>query len=249
MPDNILASRPIYFTGCDNRSGDKLFLYGEFPESIKLDQLRTVYTFDTLPYVDRYPVNVNQYQSFRDPCLVDGLKAVFYKDRASFYGWWPNVPTYVQPASGDGATKTFTFTLPGTPIVRTTFVCSVPDSTGYQLICADNGATQQLTGDLLLVTRDNLGDLIPPFPPLVPLSPSPLPDPPYNNIVGQINYVTGQVNITWPTAPAANEILRVNYFQGSFGRPVAVQYWNNEIVVRPVPKYTHKITLEAYMHS
>jgi hypothetical protein len=65
--------------------------------------------------------------------------------------------------------------------------------------------------------------------------------------VGQINYVTGQVNITWPTAPAANQLLQVQYFQASVARPQSLLYWNNEIVIRPIPMLTHKITMEAYM--
>lgn len=227
------------------------FYTANIPESIKLDQLRTVYTIYTLPYVDRYPVDVNQYQSFREPVLIDGgIRMTFYKDRSQFYGWWPNVPTYIQPASGDGTTQIFNFyvpTSPQAPVGRTTFVCSVPDTTGNQLICADDGGNQQLVGNLLLVIRNSVGDLVPPFPPLSPLALNPLPDPPYNNIVGQINYVTGQVNITWPTAPAANQLLQVQYFQASVARPQSLLYWNNEIVIRPIPMLTHKITMEAYM--
>lgn len=224
------------------------FYTANIPESIKMDQLRTVYTFYTLPYVDRYPVNTNQYQSFRDPCFIDGLRAKFYKDRGLFYAYWPNVPTYVQPAFGDGTTRgPFNFTLGATPIARTTFMASCPDTTGFQLICSDDGGGQQLTGNLLQVITNSTGDNTPPFPALSPLPPNPLPNPPYTNIAGQINYVTGNVSITWPTAPAAGQAIRCNFFAASKGRPIAVLYWNNEIVIRPIPKFSHRITIEAYM--
>lgn len=126
-------------------------------------------------------------------------------------------------------------------------MASCPDITGFQLICADDGGGQNLQGNLLQVFRNSTGDMTPPFPALSPLPATPLPNPPYNNIVGQVNYATGQVSITWPTAPAANEPIRVNFFAPSFGRPVSVLYWNNEIVIRPVPKYSHKIEIETYM--
>lgn len=235
LPDSVLDQEINYFYTAN------------IPESIKMDQLRTVYVFYTLPNVDRYPVDTNLYQSFREPVHVDGLNAVFYKDRGQFYGWWPNVRTYQQPAIGDGTTTMFSFNTNATPVVRTTFMASVPDTTGYQLICADDGGRQDEVGNLLLVTRNSVGNMVPPFPPLSPLPPTPLPNPPYNNIVGQINYATGQVTITWPTPPAAGQPIRINFFAPSFGRPNSVLYWNNEIVVRPVPKYSHKISLEAYM--
>jgi hypothetical protein len=213
-----------------------------------MDQLRSVYVFYTLPYVDRYPIDSNQYQSFRDPVFVDGIRATYFKDRGAFYACWPNVRTYLQPAIGDGVTTSFSFSVAATPIVRTTFMASVPDTTGFQLICADDGGGQSVQGNLLQVFRDSVGNMTPPFPPTSPLPDSPLPVPPYSNQVGTVNYATGAVSIQWPpaTPPAAGEPIRVNFFAPSFGRPSAVLYWNNEIIIRPVPKFSHKITLEAY---
>ena len=166
LPDAVLGQEINYFYTAN------------IPESIKLDQLRTVYIVYTLPYVDRYPVDVNQYQSFRAPVTCDGIQMTYYKDRAQFYGWWPNVRTYLQPAYGDGTTTSFTFTLPAASnatIGRTTFMASCPDTTGYQLICADDGGSQTATGNLLQVIRNSIGDLTPPFPPQTPLPPTPLP--------------------------------------------------------------------------
>ena len=150
------------------------FYTANVPESIKMDQLRTVYVIYTIPYVDRYPVNVNQYQSFRDPVLVDGVRARYYKDRGLFYAYWPQVRTYVQPAQGDGTTKAFSFTLGGIPIVRTTFMISAPDATGYQMIAGDDGGRQSNQGNLLSVTRNNTGDMVPGFPATSPLPNTPL---------------------------------------------------------------------------
>ena len=222
------------------------FYTANIPESIKLDQLKCVYTFYTIPYVDRYPIDVNQYQSFREPVFIDGLRAAYYKDRLQFYAWWPNVRTYLQPAFGDGVTTSFNFTLRSVPIVATTFMASATDVTGFQLICADEGGTQTATSPLLQIFRNNLGNITPPFPTTSPLPPNPLPNPPYNNVVGSINYQTGQVSITWPTAPAANQPIYVNFYAPTTGRPNSLLYWNNEIVIRPVPRLSHQITLEAY---
>lgn len=222
------------------------FYSANIPESIKMDQLRTVYTFYTIPYCDRYPVDTNTYQSFRDPVYIDGLRAVYYKDRGLFYAYWPNVRTYLNPALGDGTSTLFTFSVAATPIVRNTFMCSSVDVNGAPLICADSAQGQTVQGNLLQIFTDSVGDQIPTFPPTSPLPPNPLPDPPYSNQVGIVNYQTGAVTIQWPTPPAAGQQIKVNFFAPSFGRPIAVLYWNNEIIVRPVPKFSHRIELEAY---
>jgi hypothetical protein len=67
----------------------------DFPYAIKLDQMRSVYTFYTRPYIDRYPLDVNYNQGVRSPVYVDGIAASFYKDRSEFFNrMWPRFPTY-----------------------------------------------------------------------------------------------------------------------------------------------------------
>ena len=50
-----------------------IFYSSDFPYSIKLDQMRSVYTFYTRPYIDRYPLDVNYNQGVRAPLYVDGI--------------------------------------------------------------------------------------------------------------------------------------------------------------------------------
>src|SRR5882724_2387320 len=83
------------------------FYNQDFPYAIKIDQQRTVYTFFTEPYRDRYPIDVNYFQGVRAPLYVEGILGTFYKDRQQFYNVWPRFPSKFQPISGDGITKTF----------------------------------------------------------------------------------------------------------------------------------------------
>ncbi len=234
LPDQVIDQEMNYFYTAN------------IPESIKLDQLRTVYVLYTIPFCDRYPIDTNQFQSFREPLLIDGIGSRYYKDRALFYSYWPNVRTYLQPGMGDGVTTNFTFTLAGTPICRTTFTISCPDNTGFQLIAADSPQGLTTQGTLLQIRTDNTGLQTPPTPPTSPIPPNPLPTPPYTNQIGTINYQTGQVNINFPTPPAAGQAIQVQFYAATNGRPAAALYWNNEIILRPIPKFTHKIELEAY---
>lgn len=90
-----------------------LFYESDFPYAIKIDQVRSVYKFLTIPNVDRYPVDVNTCQGFRAPIYFEGIQGNFFKNRDQLYNLYPRYPTQFQPISGDGVTKSFTFQLFG----------------------------------------------------------------------------------------------------------------------------------------
>src|SRR5271170_5080482 len=84
--------------------------FNDFPYAIKLDQMRSVYTFFTEPNRDRYPLDVNYNQGVRAPMYVEGILGSFFKDRTQFFNLWPRWPTIFHPISGDGITTAFSFT-------------------------------------------------------------------------------------------------------------------------------------------
>lgn len=69
------------------------FYSQDFPYAIKIDQMRSVYTFFTRPYIDRYPLDVNYNQGVRAPVYVDGIQGSLFKDRQQFFNMWPRWPT------------------------------------------------------------------------------------------------------------------------------------------------------------
>ncbi len=71
----------------------------DFPYGVKMDQMRSVYTFFTEPYRDRYPLDVNYNQGIRSPVYVEGIQGSFYKDRQQFFNIWPRFPTKFQEGS------------------------------------------------------------------------------------------------------------------------------------------------------
>lgn len=73
-----------------------IFYSADFPYAIKLDQMRDVYSFFTVPYQDRYPLDVNYNQGVRDPVYIDGIQGYFCKDRRQFFNTWPKWPTKFQ---------------------------------------------------------------------------------------------------------------------------------------------------------
>ena len=74
------------------------FVNQNLPNILKVDQMRSVYTFYTSPYIDRYPVDVNYNRGLRAPMYVDGIEGSFFKDRQQFFLMWPQWPTKFQQA-------------------------------------------------------------------------------------------------------------------------------------------------------
>lgn len=222
------------------------FYNQNFPNSIKTDQQRSVYTFYTAPYIDRYPINVNYYQSFRQPMYVDGIQGSFFKERQQFFMMWPRWPTLFQPIAGDGITQVFNFSVGAVPFLSQQVTLGGTDTTGTAIRVSDDG-----NGNLLYDLPNPITS-VPPALTNVPgmknintMNPGDL----VQTIIGTVNYVTGAFSINFAlvgVTPIAGQTLNVHVSQYTTGRPYSLLVWNNEITIRPVPKLTHKIEIEAY---
>lgn len=245
----------------------------DFPYAIKLDQMRSVYTFYTSPYVSIYPLNINYNQGIRAPVQCDGINMSFFKDRQQFYNMWPKFPTLSYPITGDGSLQAFTFTCQTVPFLPREVTLGGTDTNGNPIRVSDDGK-----GNLLLQVPN---PVIPvpaaPTPPYVigqiptgynlntqvsrVLSPGMVNnnvnnsgDNIYQPIIGTVDYVTGDFDIdfasasgTYDVIPAKGEQMNLFVSQSTSGRPLSLLFWNNEFQIRPVPKLVHKIEVEAYL--
>lgn len=240
----------------------------DFAYAVKIDQMRSVYTFFTEPYRDRYPLDVNFNQGVRAPVYIEGILGAFYKDRQSFYNVWPRFPTKFQPIFGDGLTTAFSFTIPG-PFLSKEVVLGGVDSSGNPISVNDdgNGNLQlQVPNPVVSVPVQYVPSPTNPLPTAIPgmknlntLNPGlnnvntqtlidPLvPGVYYPGGIGTVNYVTGQFNITFPVAPANGSTMTLWVSQYQHGRPYSLLFWNNEFTIRPIPKNIHKIEVETYL--
>jgi len=362
------------------------FYSQDFPYAIKLDQTRSVYKFLTIPNVDRYPVDPNYQQGFRDPVYLGGIRGNFFKNRDQLFNLYPRFPTLFLPASGDGTTKQFSFNLyngaqnpyPATNfgILSTQLIIGGMDTNGNPIRIIDDGGavttsygigSNTTTGKLLYLQQDTVGNnvyldttkgtqiiaaaqtesnpdnsaiyqtdllnftrgtfpnaaIVPgtlkfyldfglgnetlyqddgygavtliygPFtissgmidyrtsiitlnftsipgagvpaqadfnywqtvtnsalkPAIPPLSPLPSPSPPITptaQYVGTVDYVTTQITLTLPVAPAAGSQLSVWAATYVPGRPYNLLFWNNELTIRPVPDKVYLVEIETY---
>ncbi len=221
------------------------FYTSDFPYAIKLDQMRSVYTFYTRPNIDRYPLDVNYNQGVRAPIYVDGILGCFFKDRDQFFNIWPRWPTQFTPITGDGVTATFSFSVPG-PFLPLMVTLGGVAVAGNAISVADDG-------------NGNLQLQVPNPQVSVPAQANPAPGMKNLNTanpgqdvvttIGTVDYVNGNFALTFPAgsipASGAQMTLRVSQYQT--GRPYSMLFWNNEFTIRPVPKFIHKIEVETYL--
>lgn len=240
--------------------------FNDFPYAIKIDQMRSVYTFYTEPYKDRYPLDVNYNQGIRAPFYVDGILGTFFKDRNQFYNLWPQWPTLFRPISGNGVTTSFAFNIPA-PFLSKSVTLGGIDVSGNAITVSDDGM-----GNLHLQVPNPV-TTVPPYtdvytslnaPTPVQIG-SPIPGmhnqntlnpglyrtntqtTPFTNAIGSVDYVSGDFVINFPVAPASGTQITLWVSQYQTGRPYCLLFWNNELTIRPVPKLTHKLEIETYL--
>lgn len=224
------------------------FYMNDFAYGIKIDQMRSVYTFYTRPYIDRYPLDVNYNQGVRSPCYVDGIGGVFLKDRKQFYNIWPKFPTRFQPASGDGLTVIFNFTIPG-PFLSGEVTLGTVATSGAAITISDDGNGNlyyRTPNAQVSVPLDNTNPGVPGMHNENTGNPGLI----NSRLVGTVNYVTGvfAINLTpIGLVPAAGSQFTLWVSQYQTGRPYSLLFWNNEFTIRPVPKLVHKVEIETYL--
>lgn len=72
------------------------------------------------------------------------------------------------------------------------------------------------------------------------------PSPLTNQYCGTVNYVTTNITVNFPVAPAAGTMINVWAATYQVGRPYNVLFWNNELTIRPVPDNVYLCEIEAY---
>lgn len=69
----------------------------------------------------------------------------------------------------------------------------------------------------------------------------------YSTTTNTVNYITGQVNVTLPSAPLANQPIQAQCYFYQQGLPRAILNYNNCLTIRPPPNIPYLIELDAYL--
>ena len=97
-----------------------------------------------------------------------------------------------------------------------------------------NGTNQQLYGLLMQVGNPPFGN-------------TPLGGNTYSTTANTVNYETGQVNVTFPTAPPVGSPIQVQCYFYEQGIPRAALYSNNILKFRPPPSTQYYVEIDAYL--
>jgi hypothetical protein len=112
----------------------------------------------------------------------------------------------------------FFATISGTPILAGSVLVSVVGPAGTTLIAQDVG-TGALTGTFT-------GDV---------------------SAGCSINYITGDIYISWNAVPPAGNVITVKYTPYTASRPLGLLFYNNTFTLRPIPDQAYKIDLQTYI--
>lgn len=197
------------------------FILYDFPENLRLFALRTTFQFSCKPYIDLY-----------ENSLVVG---------DDFYQFKDIYTTLHDPVYIGGRQAFFSQS-------REEFYNMWPQNAAIAQIATGDGVNLNYAGVLpnVPVLRNNVA-----FTSVdINNDGLSLVDDGQGALVGTgngvINYVTGQYVFLYNTAPAANTAINSQTVPYAPSRPDSLLYYDNKIIIRPVPDQPYVIDIEAY---
>ena len=225
------------------------FVLYDFPEQIRLLNLRTTFSFYTEPYIDVYTTStdttsplynfINKYITVHPPIYIAGFQSQFFEDREQIFGIYPFVNSISSIGiDGDGSTTSFS------GVINSQQAINPPGSTQQTALLRNNVLFSSVdTNDNGLAMIDfpisaSIGNLY--VPGGTPTSTT-VQDP--NNY---INYVTGQYVVTFIAPPGIGTMINSQTVPLQISLPQALLFYDGKFIVRPVPDQPYKINMEVY---
>lgn len=222
------------------------FVLYDFPEHLRLFNLKTTLTFFTEPYVDTYETNTtittnplynfkNRYISLNPPAYIAGYQAIWSQSKEQFFGIYPMTNSIQSIGSvGDGVTTAFSGNIntnqvtvgsnQGGLILRNNVLFSSVGSSGASLALIDYPVSS-ISGALG-----------------IPGQPQTLPSP-----FGSLNYITGNFSVVFPTAPSVGAIIDSQTVIVNPSVPQSILFYDTKFTMRPVPDQAYRVTIEAFV--
>jgi hypothetical protein len=240
------------------------FVVYDFPEHLRMFNLNTVFRFWCNPFQDTYITDAtlpttnplynfqNQYISISPPVYVAGFQTFYTQSREEMFGIYPNINS-IQSIGfiGDGATQQFTgfittnsgpnnFLNPTlanqtTTLLQNQVLFDSIDANGNGLSMVDVPIVNTATGNPTVN-----GNLY--VPGTQPATPPVAIDP--NNT---INYVTGAFTVTFASPPGIGQTINSQTVPTVVSRPLALLFFNEKLILRPVPDQPYEISFEAFI--
>lgn len=199
---------------------NRFYLF-DVPYRIQQFELKTQYSFETQANIDRYNLPIDTYNSILTPAFIDGLQIVMMQSTDQFSKLFPSLYFNGTFATGSGVAN-YAFTFTQTPFIR-----------GHTDVLGNLSPSVFITGTTatgvqLVATDDGNGNLI-------------------GGGTGTVNYINGQVNVTFSAPIAAGNPINMQAIPYTGGRPTAVLFFNNVFTFRVVPRQAYLAVFDAYL--
>lgn len=227
-----LTASPSQNQITDNEIDDYLnsFIVFDFPESVRLFNLREEYDFYTDPNVDAYNFPRNDFFNIYQPVYIAGYQSFYTQSREQFFRIYPQLEFSQDVATGDGVAATFSFQLNNFPVMRA--YQYQPDATVFSRVFV---SFTDANGNSVVSRDDGVGAF--------------LTEDGANPVLGSIDYVTGAVTGLSFGAPLSippnGATITAQYVSYQASRPQALLFYNNTLFLRPIPDKAYKVTMEV----
>ena len=243
------------------------FVVYDFPEHLRMFNLRTTFTFICNAFQDEYNTDTvsfagattnqlynfqNIYLSVHDPVYIAGYQSFYSQSREQYFGIYPKVNNIASIGlTGNGITQSFTGVINYQQAIN-----NIPQNSNQPAVLLKNqvlfdsvdvnGLGIALIDVPLVDTTTGFqtieGNLYPPnaLPTSVPTTVD--LDP-----ANTINYLTGQYTITFNTPPAAGQLINSQVVPQICSLPQALMFYDQKFVLRPVPDQPYRVQFEAYV--
>lgn len=162
------------------------FYVYDFPEHLRLFNLKETYEFYTQPNIDVYNFPANTYLTVNPPAYIAGYQSFYTQSREQFYRIYPALQTFQQIDTGDNTTGPFSGTLTNIPVLR-----GYQKNPVYSITSDISNITQATTAVITTIADHNFvtNDLVT-----------------FANVNGmvEINNLTGRVNYLSSTSFTVN---------------------------------------------
>ncbi len=209
----------------------------------------------------------NNYLTIHPPVYIAGYQSFYTQSREQFFGIYPIVNNIQLAGNGDSVTTNFVGVIDivnqgiinnvvqgtsqgGAVLLKNQVLFDSIDVNGNGLSMIDSPILDSVTGNPTV-----WGILYPANNP--PATTTILCAPPYNDITVNpqftpyqanfINYLTGQFSVTFPTAPIQGAPVNSQTVPLVASMPQALLFYQNRMIVRPIPDQPYRINFEAYV--
>jgi len=228
---------------------NSFYLY-DFPAEFRAWDLKDMYTFNTIKGIDTYPFDKDHWTTLENPSYVAKRQVQLYYDVTNFYFFQFNSSNHWQTVDtidyGDGTIGPYSGTLQKSPIIRSINNNPIASTQTSNTASFPSGFPPVFPGSNisriqnLLITASNANG-----------STQNATDDGAGNIIGDasgtIDYDTGVVsNLIFNSAVSDGIEIKALYSPVVLRQPLAILFFQNQLVVRPVPDMGYTVEITGY---